>query len=103
MSDPNGYLPGEVSGGSSRMRAVQAAFQQSLRLGRDELLILVTGGNERDGSSRADEATRQLVSRYGLPANAVISIRGAGSTIGNAAATAEYIRRNPHVAGELRS
>jgi hypothetical protein len=97
--DPVDDLPGEVSGGSSRMRAIQAIYEQSLALENYELLVLVTGGTERDGSSRADEAVRQLVSRYGLPGNAVVSIRGAGSTIGNAKATVEYIGHNPHVRG----
>ncbi|MDZ4067240.1 MAG: YdcF family protein [Tabrizicola sp.] len=97
-------LPGEVSGGSSRMRAVQAEHDRS-REGdaAHGLLVLVTGGNERDGSSRADEATRQLVSRYGLPGDAVVSIRGAGSTLGNAAATVEYIRSHRHIVGDVKT
>jgi DUF218 domain-containing protein len=97
-------LPGEVSGGSSRMRAVQAEYDKLCEgTAAGELLVLVTGGNEREGSSRADEAARQLVSRYGLPAEAVVSVRGAGSTLGNAAATVEYIQSHRHVAGDIRS
>jgi len=97
-------LPGEVSGGSSRMRAVQAEYEKIRENGVAQgWLVLVTGGNERDGSSRADEAARQLVSRYGLPGDAVVSIRGAGSTLGNAAATVEYIQSHCHIAGKMRT
>ena len=91
------WLPGEVSGGSSRMRGVQAVYETSDHGARQNFLVLVTGGTECDGSSRSDEAARQLVWRYGLPERCVVSIRGAGSTIGNAAATAEHIKYNSHL------
>jgi hypothetical protein len=56
------------------------------------MVVLVTGGREPSGESRADEAASQLVERYGLPASAVVPIGGLGSTLGNAGATAEYIK-----------
>jgi hypothetical protein len=86
------------------MRAVQALYECSRAAGTaNQFVVLVTGGNERDGSSRADEAARQLASRYGLPSKAVVSIRGAGSTFGNAIATAEYVRDNPNIVKDIRS
>jgi hypothetical protein len=53
--------------------------------------VLVTGGLERDGESRADEAARQLVLRYGLPSDVVEALPSSSSTLGNAAATAELL------------
>jgi uncharacterized SAM-binding protein YcdF (DUF218 family) len=107
LEEPDGSatgLPGEVSGGSSRMRAIQAEYARLREThGIHKLLVLVTGGEESDGSSRANEATQQLVWRYGLPADAVVSIRGAGSTLGNSAATVEHIRARPHIAGDVSS
>jgi hypothetical protein len=91
-----GGIPGEVSGGGSRMRAIKALYERTTECIKPQLHILVTGGNERNGDSRADEAARQLVGRYGLPQEAVVSIRGEGSTVGNAAATADYVAGNPN-------
>jgi hypothetical protein len=86
------------------MRAIQTEYNKLRESGAAQaLFVLVTGGNERDGSSRADEAARQLVSRYGLPGHAVASIRGAGSTRGNASATVEYIQSQPLVARDART
>ena len=78
------------------MRSVQAVYEQNRVEANGELLVLVTGGNERDGSSRA--VGRRPDNWFGdtVCELSILSIRGAGSTIGNAAATAEYIRRNPH-------
>lgn len=95
-------LPGEVSGGASRMRAVQVAHPRLLaRCSRQRLLILVTGGTERDGCSRADEASRQLAVRYNLPKEAITSIRGEGSTLGNSEATVEYLRCHPDIRSQI--
>jgi hypothetical protein len=88
----SGLRAGEVSGGGSRMRAVQTEYVRFRDAGKGaSFTVLVTGGRERDGSSRSDEETRQLVERYGLPSQAVVSIRGEGSTLGNAAATVRYM------------
>jgi hypothetical protein len=107
LEDPSAgapALPGEVSGGESRMRGVQVAHQSLLaRGGRERLLILVTGGIERDGSSRSDEAARQLVVRYNVPRDMITSIRGEGSTLGNSEATVEYLQRHPDIRAQIDS
>lgn len=96
-------LPGEVSGGASRMRAVQVEYERFRSENRNQKwLVLVTGGEERGGGSRSDEAAKQLVIRYGLPQSAIVSIRGHGSTIGNAAAAANYLRLNSSLAQRIR-
>jgi hypothetical protein len=97
-------LPGEVSGGASRMRAIQAEYltMRRSKIAR-QLLVLVTGGKEPDGHSRAEEASHQLITRYGLPRDSVVSIGGVGSTKGNAAATVEYVRKNRRRVGEVRN
>ena len=94
--------PGEISGGFSRMRGVQSEYEQFQKENPSQkMIVLVTGGKEKDGSSRADEAARQLISRYGLPENSVISLGSTGSTLGNAGATVEYIRAHQEELGAI--
>jgi hypothetical protein len=89
---PDNVGGGEVSGGASRMRAVQAEYRQHLAsLPEFKMRVLVTGGIERDGSSRAAEAALQLVNRYGLPSDVVETLSSGSSTLGNAMATAELL------------
>lgn len=85
-------LPGEVSGGFSRMRAIQSEHERTAK-GPRSMRVLVTGGREKSGHSRADEAAKQLISRYGLPETSVVTLR-AGSTMGNADAAVEYIKEH---------
>jgi hypothetical protein len=83
---------GEVSGGASRMRAVQAEYCRHCASHPElSMRVLVTGGVERDGSSRAEEAAHQLVLRYGPPGNVVETLSSGSSTLGNATATAELL------------
>src|SRR5947207_12284627 len=85
-AEGNGLSPaGAVSGGAARMRAIQVEFRKIHKCEAGGTLIaLVTGGREIDGASRAREAARQLVARYGLPAGAVQALESGGSTLGNA-------------------
>ena len=108
-------LPVEVSGGESRMLAVQSLLQQGSDAYGDAV-VLVTGGGEpvrKDGEpiiendgtkvtvSRAEEAAHQLRERYKVP-NEVVSVSGRGSTVGNAAATMKYIHENKERIGTLK-
>ena len=78
------------------MRAIQILHRDFCsRYPDGTLTVLATGGIERDGSSRAMEAARQLVKKYGLPSNVVHAIESGGSTYGNALATAAYINALP--------
>jgi hypothetical protein len=93
-------LSGEVSGGASRMRALETLYKN--QKGK-ETIILVTGGKDQlTGASKAKEASRQLSERYGLPAESVVAVSGAGSTLGNAGATMEYIHAHKTELGEVR-
>jgi len=94
-------LPVEVSGGGSRLRALEAEYKRMKEAGKsEELLVLVTGGKEPCGASRSDEAARQLITKYGIPPDAVVSIGGEGSTLGNANATLDFLRTNKSLVGE---
>lgn len=96
---PHESVVGRTSGGFARMRAVQGEYQKSPWKG--ETIALVTGGQEKGIGSRADEAANTLVSRYGLPPESVVSIGGRGSTLGNAAATVEYISSHNDELGDI--
>jgi hypothetical protein len=98
---PNEAGGGEVSGGASRMRAIQAEYRRHCASGHKVgMRVLVTGGLERDGESRADEAARQLVLRYGLPSDVVEALPSSSSTLGNTAATAELLLAQMEQVGE---
>lgn len=92
-------LPGEVSGGFARMTAVETELRN--RKDDKKTMVLVTGGKEKTGESRADEAARQLVDRYGLSSDTVASFGGAGSTLGNVGATMEYIQEHAEQLGKV--
>lgn len=98
---PHESIVGRTSGGFSRMRGVEGLYQLSDN--PKDILTLVTGGQEKGIGSRADEAAKELVSRYGIPAESVVSIGGRGSTIGNAAATVEYLESHKNILGNVRS
>lgn len=97
----------DISGGWARMRALSQVFEQQPK--NENVKILVTGGMEEDVNetgaivkrSRADEAARVLVNRYGVPEDGVVSIGGPGSTLGNSAAASDYINRHPEL-GDVR-
>lgn len=97
---PHESTVGRTSGGFARMRAVQSEYRKASRKG--DLTVLVTGGQEPGVGSRADEAAKTLVSRYGLSPENVVSIGGRGSTLGNASATVEFIKTHPDTLGEIR-
>ncbi len=91
-----GDLPVEVSGGDSRMRAVQAMYQEYTKKQNpgQKLLIFTTGGKEKSGESRADEAAKKLTKKYHIPEDIIQSLGSAVSTLGNANTLAEYIEKN---------
>ena len=96
---PHESVVGRTSGGFARMRAVQGEYRKLPLKG--EMIVLVTGGQEKGIGSRADEAANALVSRYGLLPETVVSIGGRGSTLGNAAATVEYISLHKDQLGDI--
>ncbi|MES2409147.1 MAG: ElyC/SanA/YdcF family protein [Patescibacteria group bacterium] len=94
-------LPGEVSGGFSRQEAVKIAYEDAKKTG-EEIIVLATGGNEKSGDSRADEAAKRLVDTEGIAKEDVVSIGGQGSTLGNAGATLEYIQAHKEDLGDVK-
>ena len=129
-TDTAGVFPGEVSGGTSKMRAIQSLF---LKAPKDRnMIVLVTGGSELIGGSRlktyltqvftrpypnrrdlwrllpprrthysrSDEAARQLSGKY-TPEAHVVSLGGAGSTQGNAEAVMRYLVEHRGTLGEI--
>jgi hypothetical protein len=95
---------GTVSGGAARMRAIEIEHRRMGERGAtNALTVLVTGGREIDGASRAREAARQLVARYGLPAGAVQALESGGSTLGNAEALADHLVANRDRFDDVRS
>lgn len=94
-------LPGEVSGGWSRMRAVQSEYKKGDEESNHKTVVLVTGGREPDGSSRSEEAAKELSERYKLPTDSIHSIGGIGATMGNAAAAAEYVHTHAKELGKV--
>lgn len=99
-------LPVEVSGGDSRMRAIQTIYQEYSEEHKpdEKLLILTTGGREKTGDSRADEAAKKLAKKYDVPEGMTESLGSAlGSapgTLGNAGAVFEYIKAHKEELGE---
>lgn len=92
----------EVSAGAAKMRGVEFVYKtKKASRPNENVVVLTTGGEESSGQSRADEAARQLVSKYGLPRESVVSLRSHGSTLGNAAAVAEYLRTHSDALGHV--
>ena len=96
---PDESVVKRTSGGFARMRTVQGEYKKAAWKG--DMVALITGGEESGIGSRADEAAKNLVSRYGLPAESVVSIGGQGNTLGNAAATVEYISSHHEELGDV--
>ena len=97
-------LPGEVSGGWSRMRAIQSEYQKAQREDpASKTFVLVTSGKDSSGVSRSKEAAERLVGNYGLPPDSVASIAGIGTTLDNAAAAGEYLREHRETLGDVRN
>jgi hypothetical protein len=95
---------GSVSGGAARMRAIEIEHRRMGERGAaNALIVLVTGGREMDGASRAREAARQLVARYGLPAGAVRALESGSSTLGNAESVADHLVANRDRFGHVRT
>lgn len=92
-------LSGEVSGGWSRMRAIQSEHQ---RHKQERVAVLVTAGKDSGGESESQKAAQELSKRYGLPPNSVISLGGVGTTLGNAQATLDYIRSHADSLGKVQ-
>lgn len=91
-TDTSGFQD-EVSAGTSKIRAIEKIYKEQRRTRPNEnILVLVTGGNEPSGHSRSDEAREQLTHKYGLLESSVVSLGGVGQTIGNAKAVVDYMR-----------
>ena len=102
--NPQTGIEGEVSGGDSRMRAIESQYDQELAEGKD-MKVFVTGGKETksgNGESRAEEAAKKLVSKYHLDASAVIALPGQGSTVGNAESIAQYLQAHTEELGNVK-
>ncbi len=86
-------LPVAVGGGWGRMRAIEAIYDQFNEENDPErrILVLTTGGKEKNGESRAEAAAKQLTTKYGLSSETVKPIGGGGNTMANAEDTADYI------------
>jgi len=105
-------MPKEVSGGDSRMRAIQQLYKEFLEgkkngNGAENFHVFTTGGEEKiklEESdevlflSRANEAKKKLITKYGLPKEVMTeSVSSSGSTIGNAAAISNWIKNHHDV------
>ena len=88
-SSEMGMNPIEVSGGESKIAAVEVDFAPGTR-------VYVAGGNEVSlGRSRADEMRVELNNKRGIPADSVVSIGKIGRTIGNAIDFVHHMQAHP--------
>ncbi len=105
----------EVSGGDSRMRAIQQLYKEFSENRNNpsypqEMHIFTTGGEESikldSGEilklSRAEEARKKLKKKYGV-SDVVLegSLPSGGSTLGNAAAIAEWVKEHSDAISEV--
>lgn len=96
--------PKEVSGGDSRLRALEE-YQEKY----PNIHIFTTGGTEKikkeDGSikeiSRADAAREKLLKKYHFSENIVTALPSGGSTQGNAKALASWVDEHREIVGKL--
>ena len=102
-------MPKEVSGGDSRMRAIQQLYEEFLEKkengsSAENFHVFTTGGEEKIKLgeseevlflSRANEARKKLIAKYDLPKEIMAeAVSSSGSTIGNAAAVSHWIKNH---------
>jgi hypothetical protein len=89
-----GDLPVEVSGGDSRMRAIQVLYKEQQKKPKENLFLFITGGKEKSGHSRSGEAKNKLEKKYGVPPDIIKSLGSNTSTLGNAQTLFRHMEQN---------
>lgn len=105
-------MPKEVVGGDVRMRAIEQLYKEFEKENNGgRLKIFTTGGIEKvtvpDSDeplqfSRAEKAEQKLEIKYGIPDEIVETLPSGGSTLGNAATLAEWIRTHQETVGDVQ-
>lgn len=78
--------------GDLKARAIQVIYEAGM-----SGLILVTGGKEKTGTSRATKLAEHSISRYGIPKRALIPLTTAPHTLGNMETTGNFFSDNPDI------